>query len=580
MTDIDPFWKGRLFNTAAINAPYREYPTRADRYGPLVGFELETLPYADHVAVAIPLAPQAADDLRFWQDSWQAAFPGWETPPERPVPVNIEVEIASFIERQSHPNDAYTALHLERRATDRPSAGMPGATRQSDMDCPTAKTVAATLRSARMFRAAVDAGAYTTALGYTQRNGHRRHAIIGPMRPDGLVELSDVDFSARAETREDNTTYRILDDMVTQAMPDLPFWEWPFLRPFLNRTVFGVTSFERELSSRRHDDRFDDGRSVPLAGALADLAVQGEEFALVTPHEINGIPSQPLSIPLKGVSSIGDALGRLRSTLPATYAATVEKREYYTHARRYFFHGGRLIGKSTLLEDADPYETCHATSSARGHRGEWEFGEGDDVSRGETHAMEAASALVEQGIIDFALDIAQSSDPDVVDGEGTFSVLAVMELWSAGMLGFDPVILARKLRWERDVLIDILTDKLLDRFMAESSEFLRLVWADILELYGMEALVSTAAGRMRSYVLSSMDEAFDKIVDEVMECLRFFSRVHGLDEQPLTDHDDDVEGYLGLLDVVDIPFAAWIEAHEEDIALLVGKIRENRTKAR
>nr|WP_250808612.1 hypothetical protein [Neorhizobium tomejilense] len=577
MQDIGQFWKGRLFTSAVLEAGYHEFLKRTDHYGPLVRFGLEALPFGDDVEYAAILCPEAESDLRFWKSSWDASFPDWERKAKRESVSKLtpEEELARYLADEPRPGDAYQALRLE----DMLLAREPEETERRPATGP-GERLPRVLRSARTFAAASRVGAFTTALRYSDTDGHPRCAVFGRTRDDGTVRLFRSREDHDAQGRSDSELIRELDKLATERQAGFAYWEWPFLEPYLGRTVFGIRAFVCEDFLRGNNQAADYANRVPLAGAIADLAAHGAAKAIVTPVETNGLPQATRQLDIRDVTTIGEALARLNFELPLMYAATVEEHIRYAAARRFFFFDGRLLGSSTLDERAHPYSADCADAVAYGEKGTWRscLAFDDEIEALAGHALKAGQTLAANGIVDFAIDVGLRSPDGHGDPRGELHVLSVHDLFDTETLAFDPVHICEALIGQFGDFNTLISEEL-GRFRS-SPELGDLAdpFVAVMEMFGCDALLAQTAAKLRSMIFRPLAEAVEVAVLDNAGAFANFIRCNYPDTPLLANVDADLGEYsLSDYDA----FREWLYSgdHEVEIDALITEASVKRETA-
>ena len=506
MTSTAPFWKGRLF---APSIPVAEDgdiapARRAETYGPLVSLRLEALPFSAEVEAAAAARPEAGEDLKYWADAWNSSFPLWERDAlaRRGRLANLDrttgedpaaAAVAGFLAAPRSEHDYIDAYQIEglTRAS---------AERERQKDDP-ALSLARTLRAARAFRAGSRLKPFCTSF-----------EVLSDGRPAGSAILAETGEAPKLQgvTGEDAFTERA-DRELAEAhararfvQPDFDYWNWGFVRPFLDRTVVGWAGRRYVGDRPSHGSDFENRqRRLVIAGALADLAAHGEHYAVVTPREVNGHKGSTL-VDLKGIATIHDALRTVEFSLPGCAAVTVERQEGYLGANRYFFHDGLMLGSTRLDPLATPYDRDpaealdHTVSMGTVARPNSDGANSlADTGGHDDYAFEVASALTENGFRDFTLDLglftSETSPAGVIE---TYRLLSIGDLWSADFLSLDPAFLFDGLAGEFSDYDTRLAD-LVTRLVSEHEGIPRLAgpFLEAVEAYGRFATVAHLVAR-------------------------------------------------------------------------------------
>jgi hypothetical protein len=473
-----PFWKGRLFKPSENAETNRYQPgflRREDAFGCLVAVRLEALPFAVDVEAAITMQPAAADDIRDWAHSWNTSFPGWEASSwagdarRFRNDINRKLERARFVDEtiseflasESKDNDAIKAYNIE--GSEKYPATLAGD------DEPRAR-IARVLRTARAFRAGCLMPPF--CIGFEVfHDGQRALSVTLTGRDTAgtpILSALRYAFAGYDPRGDDNLWIRFFNQANSRETP--AYWDWKFLRAQLARTVVGV----------QYRAGGDNGR-VRLAGALADMAAQGERTALVSFRHDGKRESKILAI--RGIKTIREAVDQLSVTMPAASSATVENEPHYITRSRFFIHGGRVIGS----KGNDPLLTPSDPDADRERYGRTALDMGD-VRAIDLFAEEVSTALRENGVQECAVEIGLNW---VGYGLGPrFEVVSVDDLWTSDFLAFDPATLIGEvaegyLRFET----------MLDKVLAEAEEWPRFSrfakpFREIVQLYGKSAMVA------------------------------------------------------------------------------------------
>lgn len=473
MQDQTPFWKGRLFkpSTPRDHEADLGFGRRLDRFGYLTGVRLEALPFTKNIDEAAEACPKAERDLRMWADAWNSSFPSWEEKAIREAqrqaamrdeatnPDSLKHVVAKFLESEPSDEDAWIAYRLEKTPRVTPS--------DTHLVASPDTMLARTLRSARSFVAALDLPAYCTAFHIFEDGQNRSFtAILATNAVDGSPRLEG--HLGRHPSIYDVVYEKHCESFSTTS--DYPFWDWKFLRPHLDRTVVGWTAGMYSDRAELASDNFRfEARQIVLGGALADLAAQGEDRALLTMRESAGGMRQ-FTVEIGHIRSIQEGGAVLSAVLPENcMAATVEKLEDDFTSRRYFLYGGEIVGSAVLDTDFTPYDGRSEP-----------FVERDGLDE---YAREIAALLADNGIADCAFDIALKG--------AKLKVLSVCDLWNCGFLSFDPAMLYEKVRADFTEYDTVVEDRLAYA-VHETLEVARLAstYLEIMYAFGRDNMIA------------------------------------------------------------------------------------------